>query len=92
MGITMPSLVFGFMLAALCGSAFHLWRGGNLGRLILYIILACFGFWIGHWVGDTAGLTFASLGPLRVGMGLVGVILFLGIGYWLSLVRDDYRG
>ncbi len=69
MGITMPSLVFGFMLAALCGSAFHLWRGGNLGRLILYIILACLGFWIGHWVGDTAGLTFGSLGPLRVRHG-----------------------
>lgn len=87
--MTLPSVVFGFLVSTLMGAGFHFWRGGSLGRLILYLILAWIGFWGGHLLGENLGITFGSVGPLRFGMALVGAVLTLGIGYWLSLVRDD---
>lgn len=87
--MTIPSLVFGLLVSSLMGAMFHLWRGGNLGRLILYLILAWVGFWGGHFLGNSMGWTFGSIGPLRFGPALIGGVITLGVGYWLSLVRDD---
>jgi hypothetical protein len=84
--MTIPSILIGVIISSLYGVAFHLWRGGGLGRLIFYIMLAWVGFWIGHVVGNYLGLTFLSLGPLRLGTATIGTIILLGIGYWLSLV------
>lgn len=85
--MTIPSILIGFVISSLYGVAFHLWRGGGLGRLILYIILAWIGFWIGHFLGNYLGLSFASLGPLHLGTATLGSALTLGFGYWLSLVE-----
>ena len=56
-------------------------------RLILYIILAWIGFWIGHLAGNALDWTFFSLGPLRLGTATLGAAITLGVGYWLSLVE-----
>ncbi|MDR3574739.1 MAG: hypothetical protein P4L50_12810 [Anaerolineaceae bacterium] len=85
--MTLPAFIFGILVATLLGSAFHLWRGGGLGRLILYIIFSWIGFWAGHGIGDQIGITFWTIGPLRLGMAIIGSLIALGIGYWLSLVR-----
>ena len=85
--MTIPSIIIGIVISSLYGVAFHLWRGGGLGRLILYIVLAWIGFWIGHIIGNSQGWTFVSLGPLRLGAATVGSIITLGFGYWLSLVE-----
>jgi hypothetical protein len=85
--MNIPSIILGFAISTLFGAVFHLLRGGNLGRLILYIILAWIGFWSGHLIGDRIDWNFGKLGQLHLGMAGIGTIFTLLIGYWLSLVE-----
>ncbi len=85
--MTLPSILIGVILSSLYGAAFHLWRNGGLGRLLLYLILAWIGFWAGHLLGNAWGWTFLSLGALRVGAATLGAAITLGIGHWLSLIE-----
>lgn len=85
--MTLPSLIIGILISTLYGAAFHLWRGGGLGRLLLYLILGWVGFWIGQFLGNYFGWAFGSLGPLHLGTATLFSILLLAIGYWLSLVQ-----
>ncbi len=85
--MTIPAIILGIILAALYGSAFHLWRGGKIGRLFLYIVFAEAGFWAGQAIGWYLGWYFGMVGPLNIGMGTLGSIIFLLVGYWLSLVE-----
>ena len=85
--MTIPSIIIGIIISTIYGAVFHLWRGDGLGRLILYIILAWIGFWLGHLIGNAMGWTFLSLGPLRLGTATLGAAITLGVGYWLSLVE-----
>ena len=85
--MTLPSLLLGLIISTLYGAIFHLWRDGGLSRLFLYIALSWIGFWGGHLLADWFGWTFASLGPLNLGMATLGSVLFLFLGYWLSLVE-----
>jgi hypothetical protein len=82
-----PAILFGTLVAGLMGAGFHLWKGGNLGRLLLYLLLSLIGFWVGHILGVQLGLGFWIIGPLYLGAGILGSMLFLGVGYWLSLVK-----
>ncbi len=85
--LTLPSFLFGLLISSLYASAFHLWKGGGLGRLVLYILLSWGGFFLGHFIATRMGISLASLGPLRVGAATVGSLLFLFIGHWLSLIQ-----
>ena len=84
--MSIPSIVFGFLIATIYGVIFHLIRGGNFGRLILYIILAWIGFWIGQFLANQLELTFLRVGSLNLGMATIFSIITILIGYWLSLV------
>jgi hypothetical protein len=81
--MTLPSFLIGIVISSLYGAVFHLWRGGNLGRLLLYLVLAWFGFWLGHILGNLLGWDFLSLGPLRLGAATLGTAITIGLGYWL---------
>ena len=54
--MTLPGILIGIVISSLYGSAFHLLRGGGLGRVLLYIIMAWVGFlvraypWQFHWM------------------------------------------
>jgi len=87
--MTIPALLFGFLVSTFMGAAFHLWKDGGLGRLILYVVLAWVGFWGGHVLGEQLGWTFFSVGPLRFGMAILCGAALIGIGYWFSLVRRE---
>jgi hypothetical protein len=87
--MTLPGIVLGVVLSSLYGSAFHLWRGGNFGRLILYILISWVGFWAGHFLAGAMDWTFASVGALHVGLATIGSLLFLVVGHWLSLVQIE---
>lgn len=87
--MTIPSLLFGLLVATLMGASFHLWKGGSFGRLLLYLILAWVGFWAGHVLGNNLGWTFGSIGPLRFGMAILVGIVTIFVGYWLSLVNQE---
>jgi hypothetical protein len=87
--MTLPTFLFGVLLSTLYGAAFHLWRGGSAGRLLLYLLLGWAGFWIGQIAATHLEWTFLSLGPLHVGMASLTSFIFLGLGYWLSLFEVD---
>ena len=87
--MSLPALLFGFVISTLYGAAFHLIRGGGAGRLLLYLLLAWAGFWSGQFLAAQWGWTFASLGPLHLGMATLASLLFLAVGNWLSLVDAE---
>ncbi|MBI4928122.1 MAG: hypothetical protein HY835_10175 [Anaerolineae bacterium] len=62
-----------------------------MGRLLIYLILAWVGFWGGHILGGQIGWTFFRIGSLNFGMALLGTMLVLGLGYWLSLARPSNK-
>ena len=83
------AVIFGLLIASLLGAAFHLFRGGGPGKLVLYILLSCVGFWLGHVISNQMGWTYLSIGPIRAGTAIPGSIIFLIIGYWLSLESSE---
>ena len=50
--MTLPGYLLGFVIASLLGVLFHLWRGGHIGHLLLFVILSWAGFWAGHFIGN----------------------------------------
>ncbi len=86
-----PAILFGTLVAGLIGAAFHLWKDGGLGRLLLDLLLALCGFWAGHILGSQIGLAFWTFGPLYLGAGILGCVIFLGVGYWLSLGQPQKK-
>jgi hypothetical protein len=85
--MTLPAFLFGLLVSTLYGAAFHVWRGGGFWRLVLYILLSWGGFWAGHFAGSRMGLEFGQVGPLQIGAGTAAAVIFLLVGYWLSLVK-----
>jgi len=85
--MTIPSLVFGFLVASLYGTLFHLLRGGSLVRLFFYLVLSWVGFTIGHLIGGWLGWILFPIGPLDFGTATIGSALLLIFGHWLSLVE-----
>ena len=59
--MTIPSLIFAFLIASLYGALYHLIRGGRLGRLLLFLILGWAGF-VGISAWPLAGLVIVSAG------------------------------
>ena len=87
--MTLPALLFGFLVSTFVGAAFHLWKGGGFGRLLLYILLAWIGFWGGHVLGTRLGWSFGSIGPLHFGTALIICAATIYAGYWLSLINRE---
>jgi uncharacterized membrane protein YeaQ/YmgE (transglycosylase-associated protein family) len=90
--MSIPTLILGFILSTLYGALFHLWRGGNAGRLLLYIILAWIGFWVGQFIGNILNLTFDTIGQLHLVASTLCSFGLLFVGYWLSLVQVEKKG
>ncbi|HAF49380.1 MAG TPA: hypothetical protein DCL08_09130 [Anaerolineaceae bacterium] len=84
--MTFPAVVFSFFIAMMFGSLLHLWRGGSLGRLVLYLVFSLIGFFGGHFLAGMLGIEFLDLGTIHLGMGILGSLLLLALVYWLSLV------
>ncbi len=89
--MTVPALIFGILLAALYGAAFHFWRAETLKKLLLFILFAEIGFWAGHFLATSLGWNFVQIGPLNAGLGTLGSVLFLFVGDWLSQVEINPR-
>jgi hypothetical protein len=87
--MTLPSFLFGLLVSLFYGSLFHLILDGGLGRLIVFIIFSIIGFWAGHITGALLGFHFLAVGPLNLGTATLFCWVFMGIGYWLSLVRKS---
>jgi len=89
--MSVPTLILGLILSTLYGALFHLWRGGNAGRLLLYLVLAWVGFWLGQLLGNILNLSFDTLGQLHLLSSTIGSFTLLFIGHWLSFVQADKK-
>ena len=78
-----PAFVFSFLLASFLGAAFHFWKGGGGGRLILYLILSWTGFFLGNWLGTTREISFIMIGPISGGFGTLGSLVLLFFSSWI---------
>jgi hypothetical protein len=78
-----PALIFSFLVATFLGSAFHFWKGGSGGRLILNLILAWTGFFLGSWMGTSQDLLLLMIGPYSGGFGSLGSLILLFLGNWI---------
>lgn len=85
--MTLPALLLGATTATLFGAAFHVWRGGGLGRLLLYMGLAWGGFWAGHLLAEQMGWTIFRVGPLFLGLAALSSLAALFAGHWLLVVQ-----
>lgn len=84
--MTLPAILFGLLISTMLGAAFHLWKDGGIWRLILYLSLSEIGFWAGHGFSLWVGWDFWKIGALHMGFALIGVVVFLSVGHWLSLI------
>lgn len=85
--MTLPSISIGLVIGLLLGALFHLGFDGGGGRLILYLLLSVCGFFAGHLTGNALNWQLLPLGPLDLGMAILGSLVFLGLGHWLSLIE-----
>jgi hypothetical protein len=85
--ITLPMFLFALLIALLCGLLFHVLRGGNGWRLLLYFGLSALGFSVGQWVSIARGWHLLAFGALDIGMGIIGSVVFLALGEWLSRIE-----
>lgn len=89
--MTFASIIFGFIIATLIGAVFHLIRGGSIKLLSLYILLSWIGFWVGQILADQLAWKYGRFGPLNLVAAVLGGILFVVGGYWLSLTTQRMR-
>lgn len=82
--MTLPSILFGVVIALLVGALYHFLRDGGGWRLLLYLGLSILGFAVGQLLGAWRGWNYFMFGSLNLGMGVAGSILFLVGGEWLS--------
>jgi hypothetical protein len=85
--MTIPSLIFAFLIASLYGVLYHLIRGGGLGRLLLFLIFGWAGFALGYLVGIWQGWVLIPLGELNMGLSTLGSLVLLVLGDWLSRIK-----
>jgi uncharacterized membrane protein YgaE (UPF0421/DUF939 family) len=89
--MTIPSLLFGLIIALLIGALFHTIRGGNGWRLLTYILISCLGFFLTNWFGKSLGWSLYPFGVLDAGLGVVGSVIFLIIGDWLTRIESNKK-
>jgi hypothetical protein len=84
--MTLPLLLFALLIALLVGAVFHILRGGSGWRLLLYFMLSIVGFAAGQALSLWRGWRFLTFGALEIGVGLIGSLIFLTAGDWLSRI------
>jgi hypothetical protein len=78
--MTIPMLIYAFLIASLLGALYHLIRGGGLGRLFLNLLLSWTGFALGHFLGVWQAWSLFPMGGLDLGLSLLGgLILLVGV-------------
>ena len=85
--MTIPVLLFALLISLLCGTLFHILRGGGGWRLLLYFGLSTLGFAVGQWISFTRGWHLFMFGALDIGMGVIGSAVVLILGEWLSRIE-----
>ena len=82
--MTAPAFFFSLLLATMIGALYHFWRGGSGSRLVLMLILAWIGFFLGNLIASSLEIDFLMIGPISGGFGSLGSLLLLILGNWFS--------
>ena len=85
--MNLPVILFGLTAAFLLGALYHAIRGGNGLRFLLNLLLSAAGFALGQFVGRWFGLVLYKVGDLDIALGVIGGILILILGDWLSHIK-----
>lgn len=86
--MNVATYIFGWILATLLGAVFHLWKDGGFWKLVIYIILSWIGFFLGHLIAKGADFNLMNVGSLYLGGGMIGSIIALFAGQWLSRIES----
>jgi uncharacterized membrane protein YeaQ/YmgE (transglycosylase-associated protein family) len=49
------------------------------------LILGWIGFWVGDFSSKQLGVQLFQLGPLNIGFAIIGSIVFILVGFWLTM-------
>jgi len=52
------------------------------------MILSWIGFYLGHLLGTSRDIQFLMIGPIFGGFGVLGSLLFLFLGNWISQLDE----
>ena len=85
--MNLPAILFALVVALLAGALFHSIRGGGGWRLLLHLALSAAGFALGQGISIWLGYILLQVGVLDIGTGVIGSLVFLGIGDWLSRIK-----
>jgi uncharacterized membrane protein YeaQ/YmgE (transglycosylase-associated protein family) len=85
--MTLPSVALSLVCSLLIGSLFHLVVDGGAARLLLYMLLSIAGFAAGQWIASSQDLTLLPIGPVQLGPAILGSLVVLIVGHWLSKVN-----
>jgi len=77
--MTGPGLLLGILIASILALAFHLFRGGDVRRLGLYLIAANISFFIGHFIGSALSFSGIRVGSINLIPALLAAILGLSL-------------
>ena len=86
--MTLPLILFAILIALLAGAIFHILRGGGGWRLLLYLMLSMLGFAVGQGLSIWRGWRLLTFGALDIGTGLIGSLILLAFGEWLSRIEN----
>ncbi|MBK6791175.1 MAG: hypothetical protein IPG80_01240 [Anaerolineales bacterium] len=85
--MNLPAILFSLVIAFLAATLFHILRGGNGWRLLINMGFSALGFWLGQWIGVWFNFVLLKLGVLDIGLGVIGSLVFLGLGDWLMQIK-----
>jgi hypothetical protein len=89
--MTLPAFLLAFFISTMFGALFHVWKDGGIGKLFLYLIFSWLGFTAGQILGNVLGWTFFRVGPLNLGMAILGSLIFLYAGAWLARIQGNLK-
>ncbi len=72
-----PTITFGFIIATLIASLFHLVLGGDARRFATFLLAGWVGFIIGHFTGDYLSFNVMNVGSLHLLPAIFGAIVLL---------------
>ena len=74
-----PGILLGIFIASILALGFHLFRGGGVRRLGLYLIAANISFFIGHFIGSVLSFSGIMLGSINLLPAMLAAILGLSL-------------
>ena len=80
-----PYLLLSFLIGAIYGTLFHLWRGKTLRDLPIYFFTGVIGFGLGQALGNLIGLTIVLIGPVHIAEATIVSWTGLFLIHWLKI-------